>query len=110
MPYDPVIADRLRAALAGVDGVSEKRMFGGVGFMVNGTMAVAASSTGGVMLRSDPDDSGGIIDGVAITEMEMKGRPMKGWLAVLPEAVATDEDLQRIVDHGVTAARSLPSR
>jgi hypothetical protein len=110
VPYDPVIADRLRAALAGVDGVSEKKMFGGVGFMVDGHMAVAASFDGGVMLRSDPDDSAGIIDGVAITEMEMKGRPMKGWLAVRPASVATDEDLQRIVDHGVTAARSLPAQ
>ena len=74
MTYDDVLADRVRALLAGEDDVSERAMFGGLGFMVRGNMALAASSTADLMVRVDPDRAEEWIDGETVRPMEMRGR------------------------------------
>ena len=110
MAYDEELAERIRHAVAGEDGLTEQRMFGGLGFLVHGTMAVAASSQGGLLLRVDPADSDDLTSGPHVDRMVMRGRAMAGWLRVGSAAVESAADLQRWVDTGLTYARSLPPK
>ena len=110
MGYDAVLADRIRTILTGESGLTERGMFGGRGFMLDGHMAVAASSTGGLLLRIDPARAGELVDGDLVRRYEMGGRAMDGWLDVRAERVATDEALREWVGHGVSYVRSLPPK
>ena len=110
MAYDEELADRIRTALAEEPGVSERAMFGGLGFMVGGHMAVAASGQGGLLLRVDPADTPTLVDGDLVTRMEMRGREMDGWLRVAAEAAATDEELAAWIARGVAYVRTLPPK
>jgi TfoX/Sxy family transcriptional regulator of competence genes len=110
MAYDEVLAQRISDLLEGEPGVTSKRMFGGLGFMVEGHMAVAAASGGALMVRADPVDCEAWADGEAISPMEMRGRPMAGWLLVDSAAVADDDQLGQWVDRGVRFVRTLPPR
>jgi TfoX/Sxy family transcriptional regulator of competence genes len=107
MAYDEELADRIREVVQDEPGLSEKRMFGGLAFLVNGNMAVAASSQGGLLLRIDPSQAETLVDLQHVFRFEMRGREMDGWLRVDSEAVETDDELSRWVDHGLTYARSL---
>ena len=107
MAYDEDLADRLRVALGDQPALTEKRMFGGLGFMVEGHMAVAASGQGGLMVRVDPATSAGLVDGDLVERVVMRGRAMDGWLHVATEAVEADAALQDWVARGVAAARAL---
>lgn len=104
MPYNPLIAERIRTALADEPSVTERKMFGGVGFMVEGAMAIAASSDGGVLARVDPTDAERLI-GHGVEPMIMRGREMRGWLLVAPDAVSTDAELAAWVARGVAFVR-----
>ena len=108
--YDEDVAERLRDLLEGQKGVSEKRMFGGLAFLVNGYMAVTASGHGGLLLRCDPGRSGELCALPKVERAVMRGRAMDGWLRVGAEAILTDEQLEEWVAIGVTYARSLPPR
>jgi hypothetical protein len=85
-------------------------MFGGLGFIVDGHMAVAASGQGGLMVRVDPDAGEELVDGVDVVPMEMRGRAMTGWLRVTTEAVADDDALAAWVARGVAYVRTLPPK
>ena len=106
MAYDEVLAERLRFVLEGEPGLSEKKMFGGLAFLVDGHMAVAAGSQGAMMLRADPEASADLLAVDGIAPMEMRGRPMAGWLLVDQSAVADDADLARYAARGVAHART----
>ena len=108
MAYDVELADRLRDRLEGTP-TTEKRMFGGLAFLVNGHMAVAASGQGGLMVRCSPDQTGTHVAAGA-TRMEMRGKEMDGWLRVGAEAVADDDALGHWVEVGVTTAEALPPK
>ncbi len=110
MTYDEALAARVRDELGGTAGVTERKMFGGLGFMVDGHMAVAASSTGDLMVRADPATSHTWVDGESVRPMEMRGRPMTGWLLVATETLADDATLATWVERGSTYARSLPPK
>ena len=110
MAYDVELADRLREHLAGESGVVEKRMFGGLAFMVDGHMAVSASSQGGLLLRVDPALTEALIVDPRASRFVMRGREMDGWLRVDIDARATDDELDRWIEHGVRYARSLPAK
>lgn len=110
MAYDEELADRVRAVVAGVDGLSERRMFGGLAFLVHGHMAVAASGQGGLLVRVDPADTPSLVDEAAVTRMEMSGRRMDGWLRVAAEAVDADEALETWAARGVAYVRTLPPK
>jgi hypothetical protein len=110
MAYDEHLADRIREAVEGEPGLSEKKMFGGLAFLVHGSMAVAASGQGGLLLRVDPAASDRFVASDHVDRMVMRGRPMDGWLRVEPPAVESDADLRRWVDVGLSYARSLPPR
>jgi TfoX/Sxy family transcriptional regulator of competence genes len=106
MAYDEVLAGRVRDLLAGENGLTERKMFGGLGFMLDGAMAVAASNRGGLLLRVAPEDTADLLAEPGAQPFEMRGRVLTGWLRVTPEACATDPDLRRWVAIGVGTARS----
>lgn len=110
MAYDHELADRIREAVQGEPGVTEKQMFGGLAFLVNGNMAVSASSQGGLLLRVDPADTESLLDEPHVRRFEMRGREMDGWLRVDPTVLGTDADLERWVGVGVSYARALPPK
>src|SRR5919199_1370909 len=110
MPYDEELAARLRALLTDEAEVTEKRMFGGLAFLVGGNMAVAASHEGGILVRVDPQESEGLVAATGATPMVMRGREMAGWLRVPADAVSADDELATWVRRGVAYARSLPAK
>jgi TfoX/Sxy family transcriptional regulator of competence genes len=108
MAYDEQLAERIRRLLAERHDVDEKKMFGGLAFLVNGNMAVAARGRGGLLVRVDPDESDALIESEPGTSlMEMRGRSMTGWLSVAAEEVDDDADLERWVRRGEEFAASL---
>ncbi|HET7428017.1 MAG TPA: TfoX/Sxy family protein [Gaiellales bacterium] len=110
MAYDEQLAERLRLLVADEDGVSEQRMFGGLAFLVNGNMAVAASGQGGVLVRVDPGQSDDLVRSTPAEPMEMRGRKMAGWLRLDAADVADEGDLAVWAERGVAFARSLPPK
>jgi len=110
MAYDEDLADRVRALIVAEAGVTEKRMFGGLAFLVDGHMAVAASGQGGLLVRIDPEDPEDLAGKPHTRPMEMRGRPMRGWLRVDAEGVGSKRQLEPWVKRGVTYVRSLPPK
>jgi TfoX/Sxy family transcriptional regulator of competence genes len=110
MGYDERLADRVRELLPGDADVSEQKMFGGLAFLVGGHLAVAASGQGGLMVRVDPAASENLVATTAARLVEMRGRPMQGWLRVDSEDVDTDTDLAPWVHLGTAYAASLPPK
>jgi TfoX/Sxy family transcriptional regulator of competence genes len=109
MAYDEELAERIRGLLPDVP-VTEKKMFGGLAFLVGGNMAVTPSGQGGLLLRCDPADTDQLVGRPGASPMEMRGATMSGWLRVTDEAVAGDEALQRWVDIGTSYAATLPPK
>ena len=110
MAYDEELADRLRELLAGEPDLTEKKMFGGLAFLIGGNMAVAASGQGGVLVRVDPADSDELVETSRARVMEMRGRQMQGWLRIDANDVRTKRELARWVRLGKEYARSLPAK
>ncbi|HZU61402.1 MAG TPA: TfoX/Sxy family protein [Solirubrobacteraceae bacterium] len=110
MAYDEELAQRIRELLVDHPGVVEKRMFGGLAFLIGGNMSVAASGQGGLLVRCDPEESEAWLAEPHASSMVMRGRPMSGWLTVSSQGVASEADLERWVRRGVTYAASLPSK
>jgi len=110
MAYDEELADRIRALVAKERGLSEKKMFGGLAFLVGGNMAVAASGQGGVLVRVDPDRSDRLVATTKASVAVMRGRPMTGWLRVASADVRTKPQLAKWVTLGTAFARSLPAK
>ena len=108
MAYDEDLADRIRASIPDHDGVTERQMFGGLAFLLNGNMAVAASGQDGLMVRVDPTETDSLVTENGVARFEMRGRSLNGWLLVEPSAVGSDQQLKRWVDVGLNYAGSLP--
>ncbi len=110
MAYDEDLANRIRELISAEPGITEKRMFGGLAFLLNGHMSVAVSGQGGLMLRCDPAETEELRGRSHAGPMEMRGRVMDGWLRVDAGGVHTKRQLERWVAHGVAYARSLPPK
>jgi hypothetical protein len=110
MAYDEELADRIRDLLVYDTAVIEKRMFGGLAFLVEGHMTVAASREGGLMARVDPEEADVLLVEPHVAPFEMRGKPIAGWLRVGAEGVATAEQLEPWVRRSVDYARSLPPK
>jgi TfoX/Sxy family transcriptional regulator of competence genes len=110
MPYDEDLANRLRELLAPETAVSERKMFGGLAFLVGGHMSVSASGRGGLLVRIDPADTDAALARQHVTLMEMGGRVMKGWLRVAPDGVRTKRELAAWVRRSVDYVRTLPAK
>jgi TfoX/Sxy family transcriptional regulator of competence genes len=108
--YDEKLADRIRGLLGGESRLREKKMFGGLAFLIGGNMAVAASGQGGVLVRVDPAQSDELVGTTNARLMEMRGRRMRGWLRVDPDDLRTKRQLAKWVKLGTTYARSLPEK
>lgn len=110
MAYDERLAERIRELLPEDVEVTEQKMFGGLAFLVGGHMAVAASGQGGMMVRVDPEQSDDLVESTTARVVEMRGRPMAGWLRVETDDVRTKRQLAKWVNLGTTYARSLPPK
>ena len=110
MAYDEDLADRIRELVSGAGDVTEKKMFGGLAFLVGGNMAVAASGQGGLLVRVDPEESDALVAEGTAQPMEMRGRSMRGWLRVDSKHVRSARDLARWVERGTAFAASLPRK
>jgi TfoX/Sxy family transcriptional regulator of competence genes len=107
--YDEALATRVRGILGGGEGLAEKKMFGGLAFLVNGNMACGVHDDE-LILRLDPGEGEKALADPHVRMFDMTGRPMKGWLLIGPEAIATDGDLRSWVEKGVEFAGSLPPK
>jgi TfoX/Sxy family transcriptional regulator of competence genes len=109
MAYDEALAGRIRELLANESGLEEKEMFGGLAFLLNGNMAVAASGQGGLLARVDPAQSDELVQTTPAEEMVMRGRSMKGWLRVDSKDLEGHE-LAVWVERSLAFARSFPAK
>jgi hypothetical protein len=110
MAYDEELADRIRELMGVESDLAEKKMFGGLAFLIGGNMAIGASGEGGILVRVDPEDTDSLVETTSARPMEMRGRETKGWLRVDAEDVATRDALVEWVARGTDYARSLPSK
>ncbi len=110
MAYDTELVERIRELLAPERGFDEKRMFGGLAFLVNGHMAVAASREGGLLVRVPPHETDKLLDRAYVRPMVMAGRETRGWLRVDSDGLKTKRQLQAWVARGVDHVRSLPPK
>ena len=110
MPYDEDLANRLRELLAGEDGITEKKMFGGLAFLLHGHMSVSASGQGGLLARIDPSETDAMLKKEHVSLMEMRGRTMDGWLRVAPEGLKTKRQLESWVKRSLGYVKTLPPK
>ena len=110
MAYDEELADRIRDLVGSESDLSERKMFGGLAFLIGGNMAVAASGQGGILVRADPAQSDTLVATTNARLMEMRGRQMQGWLRVGAEDLRTKRQLAKWVELGTTYARALPAK
>ncbi len=110
MAYDEDLADRVRELISGHGIAEEKRMFGGLGFLLGGHLAVCASHDGGLLVRTDGSDADELLAQDHVEPMVMGGRTSRTWLRVDPAALRTSKQLGYWVERGVTTARALPPK
>jgi hypothetical protein len=107
--FDEGLAERIREVLEGEPGLTERRMFGGLAFMLDGNMCCGVSGED-LMVRIAPESTEEALRRPGARVFDMTGRPMKGWLVVGPEGIAEDADLRAWVDESRRFARSLPPK
>ena len=107
MAYDEELAHRLRELLADEDGISEKKMFGGLAFLVHGNMSVSASRNGGLLVRLNPAGTDAALARPHVALMQMGGRTMEGWITVAPEGLTTKRELAAWVKRSLAFVRTL---
>lgn len=110
MAYDEDLAERVRELMAMTAGVDEKRMFGGLAFLVHGHMAVCVSGAGGLMVRVPAEDTAALLTRAHVEPMIMAGRETRGWVRVAAAGVASKRQLQPWVTRAVEYASSLPPK
>lgn len=109
MAYDETLARRVDAALADVDEVTDRQMFGGIAFMVAGNMGVGITGSD-LMLRLGPEAAERALEEPNVRPMDFTGRPMKGYVYVSPAGTASDDDLRRWVDRALAFVETLPPK
>jgi len=109
MAYDEELADRIRARLGAEPGLSEKKMFGGIAFLINGNMACGVNQDD-LIVRVDTGSQAEVMSEPGARDFDMTGRPMMGWVAVDRDGYGTDDDLVRWVERGRDYARRLPPK
>jgi TfoX/Sxy family transcriptional regulator of competence genes len=109
MAFDEKLAERMRRQLAGHDGLVEKRMFGGVAFLLHGNMCCGVHKDA-LMVRLAPDSTEAALRKPHTRVFDLTGRPMQGWILVEAEAVRTSAGLKRWMDQGVAYAGTLPPK
>lgn len=110
MAYDEVLAGRIRDLIGPDPELTEKKMFGGLAFLIRGHMAISASGQGGVLVHVDPARTGNLVATTVAAVAVMQDREMPGWLRVSADDLTTDDDLSPWVEIGIGHARSLPPK
>ena len=110
MPYDVHAADGIRVLLSGKTGVSERKMMGGLVFMLNGNMCISASGRGGLLVRVGPAAQDRLLKQSHVKEVAMGGRPMTGFVRVMPEGYRTAAALKKWVERAVDFVATLPPK
>ena len=109
MAYNHAFADDLRARLSAHQGVTEREMFGGIAFLINGNMAVGVTGDE-LLVRVGKDAHDDAMARPGARVFDMSSRPMRGWVVVASNGFATDADLDSWVEEGVRFAQSLPAK
>ena len=109
MPFDELLAARVRKRLGRKAGLVEKKMFGGLAFLLRGNMSVGVHGNE-LIVRVAPESTDSALEQNGVRIFDFTGRPMKGWLLVSPNALATDAALNRWVDEGIAFAEQLPPK
>lgn len=109
MAFDDTLAERIRKRLGKRAGLTEKKMFGGIGFMLGGNMACGVHGRD-MIVRLDPEETEKALSEPYTRRFDLTGRPMKGWILVAPEGVATDAALGKWVGIAAKFAESLPAK
>ena len=109
MAFDDALAKRVRALVNDAKGVVEKKMFGGIAFLVRGNMSVGVHRTE-LIVRVDPEETDAALREPGVRIFDITGRPMKGWLLVASSAVSDKKALAKWVRRGVAYATSLPAK
>jgi hypothetical protein len=110
MAFDEKLAGRIRNQLGKKKGLTEKKMFGGIAFLVNGNMSCGVHGEE-LIVRLAPDETDTALAKKHTRVFDLSGgRPMKGWILVQPEGLKSDKDLAKWVDTGVAYAVSLPPK
>lgn len=110
MAYDEALASRIRTLIGPDPAVVERKMFGGLAFLVNGHMAVAASGQGGLLIHINAEDSDRVLADPKAEPMVMRGRPMRGWIRVRSQDLLSDQELRHWIELGTGYASSLPPK
>jgi TfoX/Sxy family transcriptional regulator of competence genes len=109
MAYSESLADRIRQTLGRQRGMVEKKMFGGVGFLLNGNMCVGVWKTS-LIVRLSPDQYADALQQPHAREFDITGRPMKGWVLVEAEGIDAEEDLRCWIERAVEFVTTLPPK
>jgi TfoX/Sxy family transcriptional regulator of competence genes len=109
MAFSAVLAERIRQALARKRGVEEKQMFGGVGFLLNGNMLVGVWKDS-LIVRLGPEEGDEALKETHVSDFNITGRSMKGWVLVGPEGVQNDEQLTDWIGRATRFVRTLPAK
>jgi TfoX/Sxy family transcriptional regulator of competence genes len=109
MAYDEGLAHRIREIVSDQPGLVEKKMFGGVGFMLHGNMACGVNREN-LIVRVGPEKYAAALAKPNARVFDITGRPMTGWVTVEPDGYESDEDLKAWVQQGIDFALSLPPK
>ncbi|MHB8974096.1 MAG: TfoX/Sxy family protein [Pirellulaceae bacterium] len=109
MAYSETLARRIRQVFASRRGIAEKKMFGGVGFMLSGNMCVGIWKTS-LIVRLGPEQAAAALNKSNVVEFDITGRPMKGWVLVEPDGMETDEQLSGWLQRAVEFVDKLPRK
>jgi TfoX/Sxy family transcriptional regulator of competence genes len=107
--FDEALAARVRGILGDSEGLAEKKMFGGIALLVDGNMACGVHDDE-LIVRIPPEEGEAALEEPYVRVFDMTSRPMKGWVLIAPDGVATERDLSSWVAKGVRFARSLPPK
>jgi hypothetical protein len=109
MPYSESLAERIRQALGRRKRIEEKKMFGVVGFLLNGNMLVAVWQIS-LIARIGPDQYDEVLKTPNVREFDITGRPMKGWIMVEPDGIENDKQLSRWIERAMSFVETLPAK
>jgi TfoX N-terminal domain len=110
VPYDPILAERVRHLLADRADFHEKRLMGGIAFMVKGGMCCAASGRGGLLVRIQPETQPALLAPPQVVPMTMAGRKVKSFIRVMPDGYRTPASLKKWVDRGLAAVAEIKAK
>ncbi len=109
MAYSKLLADRIRHHLGGQKNIAEKKMFGGVGFLLAGNLCVGVWKDS-LVARLGPDHAAAALPQPFVGEFDITGRPMKGWVLIAPEGIDEDEQLGKWIERAAAFVHTLPAK